>query len=141
METAIIPTPDSVAGMSKEELSTLRPTQVHFTNNNVVARFGMTLNNGQQVFGCTGKTNQDAELPDHITQIDVEFEPDEGWIYALVFHGSTTLDIRGTDNENEGGRKETVVLEPGEHLHGCEMHFFERQIRGITFLICSPPED
>ena len=119
----VIPDVDQLAILSRE----LRPTKVHYKWTMKV--FGMSMSDGQRVIGGDESLPlKTAELPEKLTRIEVIFRKDEWHLHSMRFIGETVLHIGYTDQEHwsdnwKAGRVETVTLEPGEELIGCEIHY------------------
>jgi hypothetical protein len=136
----MIPSVESVTGHSVEHIFTLTPRHLHY--NEYMWVFGMTLSTGiRKIGGAEVFARKTANIPTHLTKIEVVFRKDEYNIHHMVFHGETTVHIGRTKQEDEmfkvgerAGRVERVTLAPGEELLGCEMHH-DHSIRGLTFLI------
>ena len=95
----------------------------------------MSMSDGQRVIGGDeDEANMTAELPKNLTRIEVIFNKDESFFHSMNFIGETVVHIgltdewlekKGWDDGYKAGRVETVTLEPGEELIGCEMHHGE----------------
>ena len=109
------------------EVTELSPATIHYDKDMFV--FGMSLNNGQRlVGGADWKCSNTVEIPKKLTKIDVIFKKHEKFLYSMIFHGETVAQIGNrhedwTTDAVKEGRRETVKLEPGEELLGCEMHY------------------
>ena len=89
--------------------------------------FGMTLTDDKRKIGGGYKAHRESKVPEKLTCIEVSFRKNEDLLHSLRFIGETVVrigftDDKWTDDEYKAGRVETVTIEPGEELLGCEMH-------------------
>ena len=83
---------------------------------------------------------QVAELPARIHTIQIAFRNDERFIHSITFEGEggSVLSIE-SDKQEDRGRVETLKLEPGESLIGCEMYCCEEVLRGVRWMTWHRP--
>ena len=141
----MIPSWASVSGRSAEEIAALAPKELHYSKGMSV--FGMTLTDGTKTIGSKHEhwADMEADMPENVTKIEVCFRKDEVRFHHMVFHGSTTVYMGWTKQDDEtelkdypdlqAGRVETVVIAPGEQLLGCELYHLKGSLHGVTFLI------
>ena len=138
----IVPTVKAVSGRSLEDITKIRPTQVHYSESMSV--FGMSLNDGQKVIGGDEyDCNKTETMPSKLRRIDVIFQSDEQMFHSIVFYGETTLRIGQPEQQSilgdlRGSRVESFVMEPGEELLGCEIHHGRMCTYGIVWLTWQP---